>query len=364
MDPTTQSILAATASFFFVTLLFATVYVICKHRRKSPPRRNRNRNRAISNGRELSSITIDESASFDPSVNQISMAAIAAATGNFSGDRIIGDGSFGFVYKACLPSGITVAVKKLSPDAFQGFREFKAEMDTLGRLRHPHIVKILGYCASGRDRVLIYEFAEKGSLDQWLYDTWSDDSRHEPLSWETRLKIVRGVANGLSYLHGLEKPIIHRDIKASNVLIDNEFEAHIADFGLARRIDAAHSHVSTQVAGTMGYMPPEYKEGITGATVKADAYSFGVLMLEIATGRRPNWPVTVEGKEVGLVEWAKKMAAQNRVMEMIDSKALREGLSEAEVGEYFMVSRLCTSEVFKERPAMEKVVELLNQIST
>jgi len=287
------------------------------------------------------------------------------STKNFSADLIIGDGSFGLVYKATLFNCSTVAIKKLDPDAFQGFREFRAEMETLGKLRHRNIVKILGYCVSGSERVLILEFVERGSLDQWIHDTSSTNNEQFvkiPLPWETRIKVIRGVANGLAYLHGLETPIIHRDIKASNVLLDSEFEAHIADFGLARRIDASHSHVSTQVAGTMGYMPPEYREG-AGATVKVDVYSFGILMFEVATAERPNLPKVVEEKEVWLIEWVRKMLGQNRHMEMLDSNTPKEGLSEDQVKEYFRIASLCTGEC-RDRPAMSEVVGLLKKLST
>ncbi|PON96241.1 Mitogen-activated protein kinase kinase kinase [Trema orientale] len=361
MDPTLQAVLAAMASFFLITLIFAAAIIICRSRNdKSYRSRNhRHRDRGVPNPRLTSISVVDESASFDPSLS-VSMREIVAATRNFSADLIVGDGSFGLVYKAQLAGGPTVAIKKLDPDAFQGFREFRAEMETLGKLRHRNLVKILGYCVSGADRILIYEFIERGNLDIWLHDSSEEEeSLRLPLSWATRNKIVRGVANGLAYLHGLEKPIIHRDIKASNVLLDSEFEARIADFGLARTIDSPHSHVSTQVAGTMGYMPPEYKEGFTVATVKADVYSFGVLMLEIGMGRRPNLPMVFDGAEMGLVEWARKMVAQNREIEMVDASISREGLVECEVMEYFRIACLCANEISRERPAMRDVVELL-----
>lgn len=366
MDPTLEAVLAAAASFFVVMLLFAAICAVCKTNRDH----HRRTSRRTQSARDLS--ISSSSATFDPSLNRVSMPDLLKATLNFSPDLIIGDGSFGLVYKARLPNagGLTVAVKKLSPDAFQGLREFRAEMETLSKLRHPNIVTILGYCSSGSDRVLIYEFIQRGSLDQWLLDTSEDASTttRPPLSWETRVKIIRGVANGLTYMHNLETPIIHRDIKASNVLLDNDFEPHIADFGLARRIEGSHSHVSTQVAGTMGYMPPEYIQGLTMATAMGDVYSFGILMLEISTGIRPNLPFKEEdgdGKEVRLVEWAKKMVERNRHMEILDANISREeGLNESGVVEFFRIALLCTSDSSKDRPPMREVVELLNRIST
>lgn len=371
MGPSIQALIAAAASFVVITLIFAIILLFCKRTYKPPTYRTRAVNRPQPNRcSDLSSIALFDSASFDPSLSQISMSELIDATENFSTDKIIGDGSFGFVYKAKLSSGVTVAIKKLDKDAFQGFREFRAEMETLGKLRHGNIVKIFGYCASGLDRVLIYEFVENGSLDQWLHDTSRNDDVDGskqlnslcPLSWETRAKIVRGVANGLAYLHGLEKPIIHRDIKSSNVLLDSDFEAHISDFGLARRIDTSHSHVSTQVAGTMGYMPPEYLGGNTAATVMLDVYSFGILMIEIATQIRPNLPVVLDGQEVGLLEWARTMEARSKEIEMVDSNISREELSEAGVGEYFRIACMCTNEKSRERPAMSYVVQLLDEL--
>ena len=240
-------------------------------------------------------------------------------------------------------------------------------METLGKIQHPNIVKMLGYCATNLDRILIYEFIEKGSLDQWLCDT-SPDSMSEtklPLSWETRLSIIGDVARGLCFMHNLETPIIHRDIKASNVLLDSKFGAHIADFGLARRMESTDSHVSTQVAGTMGYMPPEYFHGSTIATPMGDVYSFGVLMLEIATGRRPNWPFKDDGgKDIRIVEWCKKMVQQNSEMKIIDSAILKEDLKEKQVVEFFRIALLCVEESApKHRPSMIEVVELLDGIS-
>ncbi|EYU17492.1 hypothetical protein ABFS82_03G082500 [Erythranthe guttata] len=377
MNPTLQVVLAAAATFFLVSLILASMIVICKggsKRRRNArsvlPTRTRTRNPGPPKPNTAHSLSIGESATFDPILNHVSMQELIDVTRNFSPDLIIGDGSFGLVYKARLNSGPIVAVKKLSPDAFQGLREFRAEMETLGKIQNPNIVKILGYCATGRDRVLIYEFVEKGSLDQWLYDTScsSDESPDDvefrpPLSWSTRMKIITGVAKGLAFMHNLETPIIHRDIKASNILLDDDFEAHIADFGLARRIEGAHSHVSTQVAGTMGYMPPEYLHGATMATVVGDVYSFGVLTLEILAGRRPSFPFSGDdGREVRLVEWVGRMVGQNRYLEMVDASISKDGLDGRIVEEIFRLGLKCADEKWKVRPTMNEVVEELDRI--
>lgn len=379
MEPALEVIISAFASFIFITFIVAIV-VLCKNRNS---KRNPNATaRCISKPSPAAvSKALDESASFDPSVPRISMLELLAATSNFAAEGIIGDGSFGFVYKAELSNSVKVAVKKLSREAFQGFREFRAEMETLGGIRHPNLVKMLGYCACGEDRVLIYEFVARGSLDQWLHDRSSCPSgSSQPLNWKIRKTIIKGVASGLCYLHeGCSPRIIHRDIKASNVLLDDEFGAHITDFGLARHMDGSHSHVSTQVAGTMGYMPPEYREGVTVATVKADVYSFGILMLELATGNRPNLPVKMkDGKEVGLMVWAHKMIEQGRYMDLIDpSMSLdqshghhddddeekeRSVLKDVDVMEYLKIAKKCTSERPKDRPTMGEVVSYLKTL--
>lgn len=356
----------AVVLFASIASLFAVFFLLCLltllfFRRHLQPTRCIESSFPDPNPTDRAPISTPDNTSFDPSLLQISMSELVAATNNFESDRIIGDGGFGVVYRAELHSGATtVAVKKLSPDAFQGIREFRAEMETLGKLRHPNIVKMLGYCVSGSDRILIYEFVERGSLDEWLYETTPS---RPPLSWETRVRVVKGVANGLGYLHGLDRPIVHRDIKAGNVLLDLGFEAHIADFGLARTIEGVDAHKSTQAAGTMGYMPPEYKVGVTVAKVEGDVYSFGVLMLEVVTGRRPSWPMREDGgEEVWLVEWARKMVAEGKEVEVLDESIPRDGLRAAEVAEFFEIACLCTSEKPKERPPIGKVIARLNQI--
>ncbi|OWM63976.1 putative serine/threonine-protein kinase [Punica granatum] len=376
-------IAAAAAGFSAGILIFTRILWVCCGRCKARNINSAGRGRqasAATDTAELSLITVDESASFDPSL-QISMAELEEATKQFAPDLIVGDGGFGWVYKAQLSTGVTVAIKKLSPDALQGFREFRAEMETLCKLQHPNIVKMLGYCVSNTDRVLVYEFIEKGSLDLWLHNTSMESDNHViwpgqaieqfvPLSWAARVKIIQDVAGGLAYLHGLPEPIIHRDIKASNVLLDRNFNALIADFGLARWIDPLRTHLTTAVAGTMGYMPPEYRAGLNKATIKGDVYSFGILMFEVATGKDPNRPTNMAGGkgwkkydiEVALIEWARRMLLREKEMEMIDPVITREGLDEAQVKEYFRIATLCTNEHNKKRASMTEVVGLLNRV--
>ncbi|KAF7131914.1 hypothetical protein RHSIM_Rhsim09G0034500 [Rhododendron simsii] len=307
MEQTLQDILIAAGALVVVIMLFAAA--ACAARRKNRGEIPITRPPA----------TTGLSSTFDP--KQVSMAELEKATHNFSPDLIIGCGSF------------------------------------------------------GSNRVLVYEYVKNGSLDKWLLLGRKQDlikiaetprSSRLPLSWETRIKIVRGVASGLAYMHNLKTPIIHRNIKASKVLLDSDFEPHIGDFGFARIIDGSLSHVSTRVAGTMGYMPPEYIHGATMATAMGDVYSFGILMLEISTGIRPDLPFKQErnGKEVRLVEWAREKLAQNLHMEILDANISRAGLEESGVVEFLRIALLCASYSSKDRPPMREVVELLNRIPT
>ncbi|KAG2560317.1 leucine-rich repeat receptor protein kinase MSL1-like [Panicum virgatum] len=299
-------------------------------------------------------------------LEKLSLADLAAATGGFSPDNIIGDGSFGFVYRAVLPGGAAVAVKRLSGDgaAGAGNREFRAELEVLGSLSHPNLARLLGYCAAGRDRILVYELLERGSLDAWLHGGAGD----EALPWPARLRVARGAAAALAFLHhGRRPPVLHRDVKSSNVLLGEGFEAKLADFGLARivRGSPAKSHVSTQAAGTAGYVAPEIWAGV-GATAKADVYSFGVLVIEMVTGHRPSWPVKAEigEKEVDMVDWAREKIGAGQASEILDRRmgVGGQGKEMDEAKGLLEIAWQCTDSCQKNRPTMEEVVALLNKI--
>ncbi|CAL4953038.1 unnamed protein product [Urochloa decumbens] len=224
-------------------------------------------------------------ATFEHALLRVTADDILKATENFSKVHIIGDGGFGTVYRAALPEGRRVAIKRLhGGHQFQGDREFLAEMETIGKVKHPNLVPLLGYCVCGDERFLIYEYMENGSLEMWLRNR---ADAIEALGWPDRLKICVGSARGLSFLHhGFVPHIIHRDMKSSNILLDENFEPRVSDFGLARIISACETHVSTDIAGTFGYIPPEYGMTMKSST-KGDVYSFGVVMLELLTGRPP-----------------------------------------------------------------------------
>lgn len=204
------------------------------------------------------------------------------------------------MYKATLPNGKIVAVKKLSEAKTQGEREFIAEMETLGKVKHQNIVPLLGYCSIGEEKLLVYEYMVNGSLDLWMRNR---TGALELLDWDKRFKIASGAARGLAFLHhGFIPHIIHRDIKASNILLNEDFEPKVADFGLARLISACKTHITTEVAGTFGYIPLEYGQS-GGFTTRGNKKSFGVILLELVTGKEPTGPDFKEMKDGNLVGW-------------------------------------------------------------
>ncbi|KAM5552094.1 putative receptor-like protein kinase [Rosa sericea] len=288
---------------------------------------------------------------------------LAKATNNFSPNSITCLGGFGPIYKAELFNGSTVALKYLHSNAFGGFSEFCAEIKTLGKLRHPNLVKLLGRCMTNSCRFLVYEFIENGSLHEWLH---GQRGVRDPMAlpWETRMKIVKGVADALKYLHGLQRPVIHRDIKAGHVLLDSNFEAHLTDFGLARMLEPSETHLSTYInAGSFWYRPPEYLfSKASWATLKGDVYSFGVLMLEIASGKPPSSMDIHPSFRLRLPQCAKKLVAQSMHMDLVDSRILRQELNEASVIEYFRIALSCLKKDPKKRPEMSEVVQMLNEL--
>ncbi|XP_040988774.1 probable LRR receptor-like serine/threonine-protein kinase At1g74360 [Juglans microcarpa x Juglans regia] len=288
-------------------------------------------------------------------------ADILKATSNFSEERIIGKGGFGTVYRGSLPDGREVAVKKLQREGIEGEREFRAEMEVLSGngfgWPHPNLVTLYGWCLNGSEKILVYEYMEGGSLE----DLVSDRTR---LTWRRRLQVAIDVASALVFLHHDCFPaIVHRDVKASNVLLDKDGKARVTDFGLARVVDAGDSHVSTVVAGTIGYIAPEYGQ-IWHATTKGDVYSFGVLAMELATGRR-----ALDGGEESLVEWARRVMGVGRhgssrlvIPVVLMGSGLAEGAEE--MCELLQIGVKCTAESPQARPNMKEVIAMLIKITS
>ncbi|KAG0520727.1 hypothetical protein BDA96_08G099400 [Sorghum bicolor] len=274
-------------------------------------------------------------------------------TNYFDPSNKLGQGSYGAVYKAVLPDGKEVAVKRLFLNTRQWADQFFNEVDLISQVRHKNLVKLLGCSMNGPESLLVYEYYFNKSLDLFLFDT----SRRRNLTWDLRVDIIQGIAEGLSYLHGeSEIRIIHRDIKASNILLDDKLKPKITDFGLARAFGEEVTHLTTGVAGTLGYMAPEYI--VHGhLTEKADVFSYGVLVLEIVTGKRCSNSNGSHGGQVLLTKvW--KHYKDNRV-EMIVDRSIYEDSIRDEAMHILQIGLLCTQANPDDRPTMGKVVELL-----
>lgn len=289
---------------------------------------------------------------------ELSLDDLLKSTSNFDQANIIGCGGFGLVYRATLPDGKKVAIKRLTGDCGQMDREFRAEVEALSRAQHPNLVHLQGYCVYKSDRLLIYSYMENSSLDYWLHEKVDGPST---LGWDTRLQIARGAARGLAYLHqSCEPHILHRDIKSSNILLDGNFEAHLADFGLARLILPYDTHVTTDLVGTLGYIPPEYGQASV-ATYKGDVYSFGVVLLELITGKRPMDMCKPKGSR-DLISWVFQMKRERRGCDVFDP-LIYDRQHDEQLMRVLELACLCLSESPKVRPSTQQLVSWLDNIS-
>eukprot|EP00253_Pinus_taeda_P002855 PITA_02855 len=283
--------------------------------------------------------------------------ALIEATDNFHENKKLGEGGFGPVYKGTTRDGNEIAVKKLSVESGQGKVEFMNEVELVANVQHRNLVKLIGCCAEGPERLLVYEYLPNRSLDTFLFDA----EKKRFLDWEKRYNIIMGIARGLLYLHeDSHLRIIHRDIKANNILLDEEFNPKIADFGLARLFPEDKNHIQTRAAGTYGYMAPEY--AMRGQlSVKTDIYSFGVLVLEIVTGRKSSdtdFPPEIET----LLEWAWILFKNGNLLTVIDS-TLRETCWEEQVLRCIQVALLCTQADAGIRPTISNVIPMISSSS-
>ncbi|XP_038688644.1 cysteine-rich receptor-like protein kinase 10 [Tripterygium wilfordii] len=296
-------------------------------------------------------ITTVESLQFD-------FASIEAATRKFSDDSKLGGGGFGEVYKGTLPNGQDIAVKRLSRSSGQGVEEFKNEVVLVAKLQHRNLVKLLGFCLEGEEKILVYEFVPNKSLDYFLYDA----EKQSQLGWSRRYKIIGGIARGMLYLHEDSRlRIIHRDLKASNILLDGDMNPKISDFGMARIfvVDQTQGNTS-RIVGTYGYMSPEY--AMHGQfSVKSDVYSFGVLVLEIITGKKNSSFYQSNGAN-DLASYVWKHWREGTPLELLDA-TLTDSHSRTEVMRCIHIGLLCVQEDPVDRPTMETIVLMLNSYS-
>ncbi|KAL5583337.1 hypothetical protein UlMin_015779 [Ulmus minor] len=290
-------------------------------------------------------------------IKDVTLFEILKATDNFNQANIIGCGGFGLVYRATLANGTKLAIKKLSGDMGIMEREFKAEVEALSTAQHENLVSLQGYCVHDGFRLLIYSYMENGSLDFWLHEKPDGASQ---LDWPKRLNILQGASRGLAYMHQICEPhIVHRDIKSSNILLDEMFEAHVADFGLSRLILPYQTHVTTELVGTLGYIPPEYGQAWV-ATLRGDMYSFGVVMLELLTGKRP---VEIFKPKTSreLVGWVQHMRHEGKQEEVYDPILRGKGYEE-EMLQVLDVACMCVNQNPLKRPTIKEVVEWLKRV--
>ncbi|MFS7933341.1 putative protein kinase RLK-Pelle-RLCK-V family [Helianthus anomalus] len=282
------------------------------------------------------------------------LTELEIATSNFATENVIGEGGYGIVYRGVVHDGAVVAVKNLLNNKGQAEKEFKVEVEAIGKVRHKNLVGLIGFCVDGAKRLLVYEYVDNGNLEQWLH---GDVGPISPLTWEIRMRIAVGTAKGLAYLHeGLEPKVIHRDVKSSNILLDRKWNAKVSDFGLAKLLGAEKSHVTTRVMGTFGYVSPDYAS--TGMLNEcSDVYSFGVLLMEIVTGRSPV-DYSREPGEMNLVDWFKGMVASRRGEELLDPKIQVPPPSRA-LKRVLLVCLRCIDMDANKRPKMGQIVHML-----
>ncbi|KAL5738040.1 hypothetical protein ACOSP7_030801 [Xanthoceras sorbifolium] len=285
---------------------------------------------------------------------RFSYSDVVRVTDNF--ERIIGEGGFGTVYHGNLDD-TQVAVKMLSPSSIQGYKQFQAEVELLMRVYHKNLTTLVGYCDDGTNMGLIYEFMANGNLESHLLDN-QENSNVDILSWEGRLRIATEAAQGLEYLHsGCKAPIVHRDVKPTNILLNGKFQAKLADFGLSRMFpDEGRTHVSTTVAGTPGYLDPEYYTS-NRLTDKSNVYSFGIVLLQIITSK----PVIEKSQErTHIIQWASFMLAKGDIKNVVDPR-LQGDYDINSVWKAVEVAMACVSQNSAKRPTMNQVVMELNE---
>ncbi|XP_014516384.1 BRASSINOSTEROID INSENSITIVE 1-associated receptor kinase 1-like isoform X2 [Vigna radiata var. radiata] len=304
----------------------------------------------------------DVAAEEDPEVNfgqlkRFSLHELLVATDGFNNKNILGRGGFGKVYKGRLTNGDLVAVKRLNQERIRSEeKQFQTEVEMISMAVHRNLLRLIGFCMTTTERLLVYPFMVNGSVDSCLRDR---PESQPPLQWLVRKRIALGAARGLAYLHDHCDPkIIHRDIKAANILLDEDFEAVVGDFGLAKLMDYRNTHVTTAVRGTLGHIPPEYLS--TGkSSEKTDVFGYGVMLLEIITGQRAfNLARLAINDEVMLLEWVKALLKEQKLETLVDAD-LQGDYDEGELEKLIQIALLCTQSSPLDRPKMSEVVRML-----
>ncbi|XP_020580453.1 probable serine/threonine-protein kinase PBL8 isoform X2 [Phalaenopsis equestris] len=347
-----------------LSLLLLTINVVSNHVKPAPSEKKQNRSfMEMSDPSVPGSVDDSTDISIYSNVIAFTMFELETIAKSFRSDYVLGEGGFGTVYKGYIDENVRVglkslpvAVKVLNKDGHQGHKEWLTEVNFLGQLRHPNLVKLIGYCCEDDHRLLVYEFMFRGSLENHLFRKTA-----APMSWGTRMTIAIGAAKGLAFLHNAERPVIYRDFKTSNILLDSDYTAKLSDFGLAKAgPEGDETHVSTRVMGTYGYAAPEYV--MTGhLTAKSDVYSFGVVLLELLTGRR-SVDKSRPGNEHSLVDWARpKLNDKKKALQVIDPR-LEEEYSVKAAQKACSLAYYCLSLNPKARPLMRDVVETLEPL--
>ncbi|KAJ4872141.1 L-type lectin-domain containing receptor kinase I.9 [Raphanus sativus] len=319
---------------FLAVVTLAVLAGVCFHRRKK-------------------FLEVSETWEKEFDAHRFSYKSLYRATKGFSKDEFLGKGGFGEVYRGSLPQGRQIAVKRVFHNGDEGVKQFVAEVVSMRCLKHRNLVPLFGYCRRKRELLLVSEYMSNGSLDEHLFD-----EAKRILSWKERLVVVKGIASALWYLHtGADQVVLHRDVKASNIMLDEEFNGRLGDFGMARFHEHGGSAATTAAVGTVGYMAPEL---ITmGASTGTDVYAFGVFVLEVTCGRRPVEP-QLEGEKRHMIKWVCECWKKDALLDAVDQR-LGDEFSPEEVEMVMKLGLLCSNIVPESRPTMEQVVLYLNE---